>query len=416
MVNRIRISPKARAWLVVVLLFIVGMLNYLDRTMISTMRISIIESIPMTDAQFGLLTSVFLWVYGILSPFAGFIADRFSRSKVIVASLFLWSFVTWLTSQATSYHQLLATRALMGVCEAFYLPAALALIMDYHKGETQSRATGLHMAGVMVGQSLGFIGGMLAENNTWGYAFHVFGIVGVIYSIILLLILKDAPKDNCEDKTVVKEGVKEKDTFSAAIKNLCSQKSFIFLFIFWGIMGIVGWLVMAWLPTFYQEKFSLSQSTAGFYATAYLYPASIVGLIVGSTWADRWHKKNPYARILVPIAGLGIASPAVFLGSATTILPLTITLFLMYGLTRNFVDTNLMPILCLTIDERYRSTGYGVLNMFGTIIGGVGIYAAGLMRDSNLNLNTIYQIAAVGILLCIFLLWEVKKNIKLVVK
>lgn len=410
----IQVKVSRNAWLVVGLLFIVGALNYLDRTMIATMRSSIVESVPMSDAQFGLLTSVFLWVYGILSPLAGFLADRFSRSKVIIGSLFIWSLVTWLTSLATTYNQLLATRALMGISEAFYIPAALALIMDYHKGPTQSTATGLHIAGVMVGQSLGFIGGWIAENHTWNYAFHIFGMVGIAYAILLLFILKDAPKaesiENIPLNSQTENKTKVNVKFSTAIKDLFTRKSFVILFVFWGIMGVVGWMVMAWLPTYYKEHFNLSQSMAGFYATAYLYPASIAGLLLGGFLSDRWSKKNKHARILIPMIGLAIAAPAVFAGSYTTVLWIAILFFLIYGLTRMFVDTNLMPILCLTVDNRYRATGYGILNMFATIIGGLGIYAAGALRDSQINLNLVYRLASLSIIICIILLWLVKND------
>lgn len=410
----IQVKVSRNAWLVVGLLFIVGALNYLDRTMIATMRSSIVESVPMSDAQFGLLTSVFLWVYGILSPLAGFLADRFSRSKVIIGSLFIWSLVTWLTSLATTYNQLLATRALMGISEAFYIPAALALIMDYHKGPTQSTATGLHIAGVMVGQSLGFIGGWIAENHTWNYAFHIFGMVGIAYAILLLFILKDAPKaesiENIPLNSQTENKTKVNVKFSTAIKDLFTRKSFVILFVFWGIMGVVGWMVMAWLPTYYKEHFNLSQSMAGFYATAYLYPASIAGLLLGGFLSDRWSKKNKHARILIPMIGLAIAAPAVFAGSYTTVLWIVILFFLIYGLTRMFVDTNLMPILCLTVDNRYRATGYGILNMFATIIGGLGIYAAGALRDSQINLNLVYRLASLSIIICIILLWLVKND------
>lgn len=410
----IQVKVSRNAWLVVGLLFIVGALNYLDRTMIATMRSSIVESVPMSDAQFGLLTSVFLWVYGILSPLAGFLADRFSRSKVIIGSLFIWSLVTWLTSLATTYNQLLATRALMGISEAFYIPAALALIMDYHKGPTQSTATGLHIAGVMVGQSLGFIGGWIAENHTWNYAFHIFGMVGIAYAILLLFILKDAPKagsiENIPLNSQTENKTKVNVKFSTAIKDLFTRKSFVILFVFWGIMGVVGWMVMAWLPTYYKEHFNLSQSMAGFYATAYLYPASIAGLLLGGFLSDRWSKKNKHARILIPMIGLTIAAPAVFAGSYTTVLWIAILFFLIYGLTRMFVDTNLMPILCLTVDNRYRATGYGILNMFATIIGGLGIYAAGALRDSQINLNLVYRLASLSIIICIILLWLVKND------
>lgn len=400
-------------WLIVGLLFVVGALNYLDRTMIATMRTSIVENIPMTDAQFGLLTSIFLWVYGLLSPFAGFMADRFSRSKVIIGSLFVWSLVTWLTSHATTYNQLLATRALMGISEAFYIPAALALIVDYHKGSTQSLATGLHITGVMVGQSLGFVGGWLAESHSWSYAFHIFGVIGIIYAAILFFILKDAPVNTSTEQNSEEEINKEdrKVRFGGAIRDLFTRKSFIYLFIFWGVMGVIGWMVMAWLPTYYKEQFNLSQSLAGFYATAYLYPASIVGLLLGGYLSDRWSKTNRFARILVPMIGLAIAAPSVFIGGYTSILAVAIVFFLIYGLTRMFVDTNLMPILCITVDKRYRATGYGILNMFATIIGGLGIYAAGALRDSQINLNLVFQLASASILICIFLLWLVRKDI-----
>ena len=126
------------AWLVVALLFFIGALNYLDRIMITTMRSSIIDAMPMSEAQFGLLTSAFLWTYGILSPFAGFLADKFNRSRVVIVSLLVWSIVTWLTAYSKTYEQLLATRILMGVSEACYIPAALALIADYHRNTTRS--------------------------------------------------------------------------------------------------------------------------------------------------------------------------------------------------------------------------------------------------------------------------------------
>jgi MFS family permease len=397
------------AWLVVVLLFFVGVLNYLDRTTITTMRSSIVASIPMSDAQFGLLTSVFLWMYGLLSPFAGFLADRFSRTKVIILSIFIWSLVTWLTAYATTYKELLVARALMGISEACYIPAALALIVDYHRGATRSIATGIHFAGVMVGQSLGFIGGWIAESRTWYLVFIIFGVIGIIYSVLLIFLLKESPLRSDPEQSP-DEKIKEIGFFDA-IKYLFGRKSFNYLLLFLGIMGFICWIVVAWLPTYYKDFFNLSQTKAGFYATAYLYPASIVGLLIGGFCADRWSIKNPYARILVPIIGLCIAAPCVFFASYTTIFYVAVFFFSIYGLSRMFVDTNLMPILCMIIDSRFRATGYGILNMFSTIVGGIGIYFAGFMRDSQVNLRNVYQIASFSIIICIMLLWLIKRNI-----
>ena len=137
-----------RAWLTVALLWFVAFFNYLARIMITTMHGSILAAFPITEAQFGLLTSTFLWAYGILSPAAGFLSDRFSRSRVIIVSMLAWSVVTWLTSFARTFEQLLVMRALMGVCEACYIPAALALISDYHRGPTRSATRITCIAGI----------------------------------------------------------------------------------------------------------------------------------------------------------------------------------------------------------------------------------------------------------------------------
>lgn len=403
--------PKG-AWLTVFLLFFVGMLNYLDRTTIATMRSSIIDAIPMTDAKFGMLTTVFLWVYALLSPLSGYIADRFGRSKVIIVSLFVWSLVTWLTSYATTYNQLLLTRALMGISEAFYIPAAGALIIDYHKNSTQSIATSVHTIGITLGSSLGFIGGWLAEKYTWHYAFHIFGVIGIIYAFILAFLLKEAPRDNQNEQEQKKEKKEESLNFGSVVKDLFKRKEFVYLFVFWGILGIVGWTIIAWLPTYYKEQFDLSQSIAGLYATVYLYPVSIVGLLLGGFLSDFLSKTNRYARISVPIIGLSIAAPCVFFAGYTSMLYLVIFLFMGYAFARATVETNFTPILCSIANQRYRSTGLGILNMIATMIGGLGIYITGALRDMNVSLNHIYQIASFSIVICVGLLWLIKKELR----
>ncbi|WP_293299626.1 MFS transporter [Pedobacter sp. UBA4863] len=404
------ILPKG-AWMIVFLLFIVGVLNYIDRTMLTTMRTSIVGSIPMTDAQFGLLTSVFLWIYGLLSPVAGYVADRVKRTKVIIGSLIAWSLITLLTGYVTTFNELIVVRALLGVSEAFYMPAALALIVDYHKGETRSLATGINLAGVMLGQTLGFLGGWISDEHSWHFAFKIFGIIGIAYGLILILLLKDRGDQNTDQLEENKEqnSLSVVDTF----KYLFSKSSFNYILVFWGLMGVVSWMIVAWLPTYYQERFELSQTKAGLYATAYLYPASILGLLLGGFWTDRWSLKNSKARILLPIIGLVIAAPCVFMASYSSVLYLAIVFFMVYGFTRMFTDTNLMPIICQIVDNRFRATAYGILNMFATMVGGLGIYAAGAMRDHNIPLDIIYRTASITMLVCVFMLFLIKRKIKL---
>lgn len=400
-------TSKSYAWLVVGLLSVVGCLNYLDRMMITTMRFSIIESIPMTDAQFGLLTSLFLWIYGFLSPVGGFLADRFKRTWVIIGSLFVWSAVTWLTSYVTTYEELLATRALMGISEACYIPAGLAMIMDYHKGATRSLANGIHLAGVMIGQSLGFIGGWLAETHTWNFAFSTFGVIGVVYAFILLAVLREAPGENSETAGSV-PAADDKVAFIETIRNLSANREYLKTLLFWGTGGIVVWLVSGWLPTYFKEHFNLSQSVAGVYSTGYFHTASLVGVIVGGLLADRWSRRHPKGRILVPMLGLSIAAPAVFLASSTDALYPAMTGFMIFAFFRVFLDANMMPILTLLIDKKYLATGYGILNFVACLVGGLSLYAGGAIRDMDINIGQLFKISSFLMLFIVFMLWRLK--------
>ena len=400
----------ARAWLVVGLLWFVGCLNYLDRVMITTMRTSLKEAIPMTEAQFGLLTTAFLVVYGVLSPFAGFLADRFNRSRVIVVSLFAWSLITWLTSHAKTFEQLLATRALMGISEACYIPAALALIADYHRGATRSRATGVLLGGVLVGSGLGGLGGWLAERHGWGYAFSLFGLVGIAYSFVLVLLLRDAPRAS-RDATAPAEPVSNV-RLGEAITSLLGRGAFILSLSFWGLLGLAGWMVIGWMPTYFQEHFHLGQGTAGLSATVYLNIASLFGLVIGGTLADRWSLTNKRACIFVSVIGLCAAAPGIILLANTTLLPLAIAGLVLYGLMRSFADTEMMPILCLVCDPRYRATGFGLLNLFGCLVGGATIYAGGMLRDAHVDVSKLFLFGAGGLVVCAMLMLCVKPRVE----
>lgn len=402
-----------RAWLAVALLCVVGALNYLDRNMIMTMRTSLVAAVPMNDAQFGLLTAVFLWVYGILSPLAGFLADRFSRSRVIIISLFVWSAVTWLTAHATTFGELLAARALMGISEACYIPAALALIADYHRGSTRSLATGVHIAGIMVGQGFGGIGGWLAERHAWHFPFTVFGIVGVVYAVVLVFTLRDAPREGVStvasaDPAAAKPAGKV--TFGAALHSLLWNRSFRLALAFFGLLGVVGWGLVGWLPTYFQERFKLGQGAAGFSVTGYLNAGSFAGVLLGGFLADRWARTNPRGRILVPAIGLCIAAVGVLALSLTQVFAVAVTGLVIYGVTRTFTDANMMPILCLIADPRYRATGYGMLNLLACLIGGVGIYAGGALRDADVGMSTMFLFVSAMICVCAGLLFRLRPN------
>ena len=392
-----------RAWLTVGLLWFVGFFNYLARVMLTTMHGSMVATIHMNEAEFGLLTSSFLWIYGLLNPVAGFISDRSSRSRVIVVSLLVWSAITWLTAYATTFHQLLVMRCLMGISETFYFPAAVALITEYHRGRTRSLATGLHMTGVLFGAALAGLGGWLAEVRTWNFAFTLVGACGFAYGLALWRLLRDAP--GAADGIPV---TRDKARFSEALSSLATSFGFQRVFAFCCLAGAVGYSVLGWMPTYLHERYHLRQGAAGFSATVYLSLAEFGGIILSGIWADRWSLTQPRARLLVLACGYCAAAPGIFLVAHASVLTVAAGGLVLLGLASGFVDSNLVPSQCLVTDPRFRATAYGLGNMGATVAGGLAIFGVGLLRDRGVDFGRVLGLASFALLLCPLLLFWIK--------
>jgi MFS family permease len=395
-----------RAWLMVGLLWFVAFLNYLDRMILITMRSSIKLTIPMTDAQFGLLTTIFLVTYGVLSPFGGFIADKFNRSRIIIFSLFAWSATTWLTAHATTFGELLFYRALMGISEAAYFPAAGALLMDYHRNQTRSMANGIHLSGVMVGSGLGGLGGWIADRYDWTFVFELFGLIGIVYAGVLFFLLKDRPKEVAAPGEPVE--VLPVLQLGQTLVSLFSRPAFLLALVFWGLLGVASWSFSGWLPAYLQEQFHMTQGRAGLTALGYIYSASLIGMVAGGFFADRWTQINPRGRIYVGVIGVLVAIPGVLLVGNAGTLPLVLLGMVIYGFTRPFPDASMTPLLCQIVDRRHLGTGVGVLNMFAVMVGGASIYIGGVVRDAQISITTMFNFGAFGLLICAVLLWAIK--------
>lgn len=399
---------RRNAWLVVALLWVTACLNYLDRLMITTMRSSLMETIPMTEAQFGLLTTVVLVVYGLGSPFAGYFADKFQRSYVIVGSLLAWSIVTGLTAYAKTYDQLLALRALLALSQVAAVPASVALVVDYHRGSTRSLASGLLLSGAMAGAALSGLGGWIASNSSWGYAHQLFGIIGAAYAIALLFLLRDPEVEPIA--VPAGQTAPAPVRLGEAFRSLFTNRGYLLMIGYSCVLGVVAWSVVGWMPTYMKEQYSLTQGAAGMYTTLCVNIAALLGLIIGGKWADRWSRRNERARILVPMIGLLLAAPGVVLLIKAPVLGLALTGLAMYGLFRYFSDANMMPVLCMLVDARYRATSWGVASLFSTLVGGAGIYAGGMLRDAKIDVSRIFEFAALNLLVSALLMYFIYRH------
>ena len=424
--------PGLWAWVAVIVLWFVVMLNYFDRQLLSALHEPIVRDIPQTEAQFGMVTSVFLLIYALLSPVGGFLADRYSRRLMILCSLVVWSVVTWWTGHAEDYTSLLIARGAMGISEAFYIPAALALITDYHRGSTRSIATGLHMSGIYVGMAVAGFGATMASWTGWRMTFALFGLIGVAYAVILILFLKDpskAPADTAlakkpskpEEKTVLlnvdndEQVIKEpasKLSTGAVLSSLLSGRPMWMLLAVVAFAGAGNWFLLTWYPTLLQDKYQLSSAEAGPAATLWSSVAKYIAVLGGAILADMWYKRNARARALVPGITFTISGPLVVLALLPGIFgwDITVPLVLMLGLVatqglaQGSLDATLMPVLRSHIDERYSATGYGLLNLTSAGVGALISFFGGWFKDQGVPLTTTLAAAGCLMLFCGLLL------------
>lgn len=373
---------KIYPWVVVGLLWVVALLNYLDRQMLSTMQSNIAADIPaLNNAEaFGALMAIFLWVYGIASPFSGAVADRVSRKWLIVGSLGVWSGVTLAMGYATSLTSLMWLRGIMGISEALYIPSALSLIADYFTGKGRSLAVGLHMTGLYCGQALGGFGSLVATTWSWQSTFYWFGVVGVLYAIVLAFALKEKQPEPVAAATPEKAGGKE--SVFASLAAVFSTAAFWVILFFFATISIPGWATKNWLPTLFADNLDISMEWAGPMATLTIAVSSFIGVMIGGPISDRWVKTNLRGRIYTSAIGMGMMIPALVLIGLSNGPVLSVLAGLCFGIGYGMFDANNMPILCQFVSARRRAMAYGFMNSMGVIMGAITTQLLGALTQT----------------------------------
>ncbi len=381
-------NKKFYPWLVVGLLWVVALLNYMDRQMLSTMQQNIANDIhALQNAEaFGALMAIFLWVYGISSPFSGAVADRVSRKWLIVGSHGGWSAVTYAMGLCHDFQSLMWLRGIMGISEALYIPSALSLIADYFTGRGRSLAIGLHMTGLYCGQALGGFGSMVASTWSWQQTFHWFGIIGVAYAIVLIFLLHEKSGRGVAARPVPsgeaqgRKGGKESMLQSFGV--VFSTMAFWVILFFFASSSIPGWATKNWLPTLFHDNLDLSMDWAGPMATLTIAVSSFIGVMIGGPISDRWVRSNVRGRIYTSAIGMAMMIPAlVFIGLAHNAW-LSVLAGLFFGIGYGMFDANNMPILCQFVSSRQRAMAYGLMNSVGVIMGAITTQLLGSLAES----------------------------------
>lgn len=385
-------------WLVVGLLWVVALLNYMDRQLLSTMQAQIgADIIELQSAEnFGRLMAAFLWIYGLFSPIAGSIADRVSRKWLIIGSLMVWSAVTTGMAWCTTFDQMWVLRATMGISEALYIPAGLALIAEYHTGRTRSLAVGIHMTGIYIGQALGGFGETLSIGMSWQSVFHYLGLAGLAYGVVLVLLLRDkhSRRERAERRSSAGPGL------GASLKSLFRTPAFWVLLFVFAVPSLPGWATKNWLPTLFKENIDgITMSTAGPLSTISIAASSFIGVLAGGVLSDRWLRRNIRGRIYTGALGLAMMIPAlVLIGMGRSVVSL-VGAALFFGAGYGLFDANNMPILCQFVPNHLRSTAYGFMNMMGVFAGALITQLMGSWSSLGLTFSLLGAVVVLALVL-----------------
>jgi len=356
-------------WLPIAMLWLVFFFNYSDRQAIYAVFPLIKQQFHLSDVQLGILGSCFMWMYALFGPFAGWVSDRVSRRNLILGSLIFWSVMTGATAIASSFGELVLCRALGGLGEAFYFPAAMSMISDLHGPRTRSRAMSLHQSAVYIGSIAGgSISGFVGEHYGWQASFILFGSGGAVLGLVLLFFLREPVRGMSEEKTSLPQ-ISPRKTTADTLRTLLQNRMVLFLIAIFVGANFVAVVFLTWLPTFLHDKFHMSLSLAGLNGTVYLQFASLLGVLTGGYLADRLSSRRPGGRLLTQSIGLLAATPFLFLTGWTIAVPVLIVAMIGFGYFKGWYEANIVAGLYDFVPVEDRGAATGILNSIGWLGG-----------------------------------------------
>lgn len=395
-------------WKLVVILWIAFFFNQADRQIFNVVLPDIRDDLGFTDAQMGLISTAFLMVYGLMVPVAGIIGDRFSKKRVVVVSLLVWTTATLFTGlSVTVVHFVLLRCIAMGGGEAFYSPSANSLISESHK-KTLSTALSIHQTALYFGVILSsYITGFIAERYGWKMPFFLFGSAGLILALVIHFQVKDSqPRRKNADETIARNTIRE------VLAVFFKKPTAIFLALAFAGMQFVGMGFMTWMPTYLHEQYGLGLSEAGFDSTFYYKIAALVAIVFGGRITDVLSKRLSGARGLIQAAGLLIGAPAVYFMGASSTLTLVYVAMLGYGICQGLYDSNIFASLYEVIEVPYRATATGIMLSFAFVVGATAPFLLGLIKPV-IGLAEGISLLSIGLLVAaVFVLVAVKVFLK----
>ncbi|MBM3872808.1 MAG: MFS transporter [Verrucomicrobia bacterium] len=383
----------ARRWRVTGFLMVAAAINYADRVAISAVFPALREELGLSDVTLGLVGSLFLWSYALASPIAGVVADRLPRTTVILGALTLWSVVTGLIGLSTGLIMLCVLRALLGVLESPYLPAAVALLGQHHTPATRARAMSAHSIGLNAGVIFGGgFAGFLAEHYGWRTGFVILGGLGLIWAFFGRRWLTE-PLPVRPSANPAASG-----SWLAAVRRVVAIPSFRLLLLAEMLTGVTTWIFLNWLPLYFRETFQMSLGTAGLVGALMLQGAMVTGIAVGGWFSDRYAREDGRRRMLLLAGSYLVVSPVLLLFLTRPGFALVVATIATFSFLRGFGEASEKAALCEIVPPHGRATAMGCMNTLATAAGGIGVFLAGWFKG-DLGLNVVFSASSVLLLI-----------------
>ena len=365
-------------WEVLGLLWFAFFINQADRQIYNTLLGPISQSLNLTTADAGLISTLFSLVFATLGPISGVLADRYSKKWIIVGSIILWSAATIISGSCVGLIGFIVFRSIAtGAGEAFFAPANYATIAEYHDNKTRARAMSIHQTSYYFGVIVsGALAGWIADKYGWRNAFYIFGVVGVFFGLYMIWRLKDKPNSAEQDiKNYQRPSFWESLKMLFRVKTaLCMTLSFASL-----IFVLQGYLT--WSTMYLQEKFpEMSLAEAGFSATFYTHVFAFVGVLVAGWLSDFLARKKAQYRILLQCLGLLLASPFIVLMGMSSTMVMVYVGFAGFGFFRAFFDANTYSVLYDVIPQKFHASAAGVMLSLGFSIGSFSPWILGKLE------------------------------------
>lgn len=313
-------NPKV----VLIILFLINLFNYIDRQVLFAVFPLLSDDLHLTDAQLGVLGSLFMIVYTLTAPVIAYFADRSPRQIWVSVCSCLWSIATALTGLAKDFYHIAIARSFIGIGEAGFTSVSPSLAAEGFKPELRARILAILGLALPLGSALGYLlGGVIGQNYGWRMAFYLLSIPGLLLAIVAFIYIKDKRKTEKNEQIKV-----------SAYLQFLKSKSFVFLSLAGAMATFTLGGLAAWMPTYFHRYYGFTVAQAGTHFGALIIISGLIGTLGGGILADFLIKFTKRAYFYTVLFGYAMALPLGLLGLLCESQTLALICF---GLAMSFV-------------------------------------------------------------------------------